>query len=91
MVYKIVSKCLATRLKLTLGEVILKSQSTFVSDRLIHDNATIDFEGLNCMRKNKYGNGHKIMLKLNTVKGYDRIEWCFIVTMLKLGCDIYLG
>uniref|UniRef100_A0A803NUR0 Uncharacterized protein n=1 Tax=Cannabis sativa TaxID=3483 RepID=A0A803NUR0_CANSA len=83
--YKIISKCLANRLRLTLPEVISDSQSAFVNNILIHDNAIIGFEGLHCMRKNNFRNGSKMVLKLDMAKAYDRVECIFIEEGLNFG------
>uniref|UniRef100_A0A803NTU1 RNase H type-1 domain-containing protein n=1 Tax=Cannabis sativa TaxID=3483 RepID=A0A803NTU1_CANSA len=86
--YKIISKCLANRLRLTLPEVISDSQSASVNNILIHDNAIIGFEGLHCMRKNNFRNGSKMVLKLDMAKAYDRVECIFIEERVGSGNDI---
>uniref|UniRef100_A0A803PU27 Reverse transcriptase n=1 Tax=Cannabis sativa TaxID=3483 RepID=A0A803PU27_CANSA len=83
VIYKNVSKCLANRLRPTLGKVISESQSAFVKGRLIHDNVIICFETLHTMRKNRFRNGSKLPLKLDMAKAYDRVEWHFIDAMMK--------
>ncbi|XP_062120553.1 uncharacterized protein LOC133834813 [Humulus lupulus] len=86
VVYKIVSKCLVERMKSSLMVAISNSQSAFVSGRMIHDNEIIGYEGMHCMRKDRFGNGKKMALKLDTSKVYDRDEWRFVEhMMLKLG------
>uniref|UniRef100_A0A803P9M1 CCHC-type domain-containing protein n=1 Tax=Cannabis sativa TaxID=3483 RepID=A0A803P9M1_CANSA len=88
VIYKIVSKCLACRLRTTMSTVISDTQSAFVQDRLIHDNAIIGYEGLHCM-KNRFRNGTKMTLKLDMEKAYDRVEWPFLrAMMIRLGYDI---
>uniref|UniRef100_A0A803Q0L5 Reverse transcriptase domain-containing protein n=1 Tax=Cannabis sativa TaxID=3483 RepID=A0A803Q0L5_CANSA len=88
VIYKIVSKCLASCLRTTMSVVISDTQSAFVQERLIHDNAIIGYEGLHCMRKNQFRNGTKMALKLDMVKAYDRVEWYFLrVMMVRLGYD----
>ncbi|XP_062094098.1 uncharacterized protein LOC133800152 [Humulus lupulus] len=86
VVYKIVSKCLVERMKSSLTVAVSNSQSAFVTGRMIHDNAIIGYEGLHCMRKDCFGNGKKMALKLDMSKAYDRIEWRFVERlMLKMG------
>ncbi|KAL5559689.1 hypothetical protein UlMin_035900 [Ulmus minor] len=86
--YKIVAKCLATRLKKSLDSVISECQSAFVGGRLIHDNVLVAFEGIHAMRRGRFGNGNKAALKLDMSKAYDRVEWKFIEeVMTKLGYD----
>ena len=42
--------------------------------RLIHDNVIVGFEGIHTMKKGRFGNGKKIVLKLDMSKAYDRVE-----------------
>uniref|UniRef100_A0A803QD63 Reverse transcriptase n=1 Tax=Cannabis sativa TaxID=3483 RepID=A0A803QD63_CANSA len=83
VVYKIVAKCLAGRMKQSLPQVILEEQSAFVGGRLIQDNAIIGFKSLHCMKTQRFGNGKKMALKLDMSKAYDRVEWNFLVTMMR--------
>lgn len=61
-----------------MNNVVFESQSAFVADRVIHDNVIRGFEGLHCMRKNRFGDGSKLAMKIDMAKTCDRIEWCFI-------------
>ncbi|XP_074361973.1 uncharacterized protein LOC141702164 [Apium graveolens] len=86
VIYKIVSKYIANRLKISLNEVISENQSAFVGGRIIQDNVIIGFEGLRYMKKDRFQNGSKVALKLDMAKAYDRVEWNFIeAVMIKLG------
>uniref|UniRef100_A0A803Q1F8 Reverse transcriptase domain-containing protein n=1 Tax=Cannabis sativa TaxID=3483 RepID=A0A803Q1F8_CANSA len=82
VVYKVVSKCLANRMKPSLNNAISSNQSAFIGGRIIHDNAILGFESLHCMRKGRFGNGKKMALKLDMSKAYDRVEWDFLETMM---------
>ncbi|KAL5562410.1 hypothetical protein UlMin_032157 [Ulmus minor] len=86
VLYKIISKCLANRLKVFLDDLISENQSAFVGGRLIHDNIIAGYEGIHLMKKGRLGNGKKMALKLDMSKAFDRVEWKFIeAVMIKLG------
>ena len=53
ILYELISKVLANRLKCFLPSVILESQSAFQSDKAISDNILIAFETLHHMKKKK--------------------------------------
>ncbi|XP_030478273.1 uncharacterized protein LOC115695341 [Cannabis sativa] len=78
VVYKVVSKCLANRMKTSMNSTILANQSAFIGGRIIQDNVILGFESLHCTRKGRFGNGSKMALKLDMSKAYDRVEWDFI-------------
>ena len=49
LLYKIISKVIANRLKPILNSIISEAQSAFIADRLIADNILIAFESLHYM------------------------------------------
>lgn len=53
VLYKIISKTMANRLKKCIPKLVLKSQSAFMSDRLISDNILIAFETLHHLKNIK--------------------------------------
>ena len=73
IVYKIIAKVFANRLKIVLPNCISKTQSAFVLDRLIIDNALVAFEMLHMIKNKKKGNRDSYALKLNMAKAYDRV------------------
>lgn len=86
VLFKIVSKVLANRLKVLLPSIISPSQSAFISGRLISDNSLLATEILHCLRSRRRGPKGFLALKLDMSKAYDRIEWTFLEQiMLKLG------
>jgi arsenate reductase-like glutaredoxin family protein len=89
VVYKIIAKVLANRLKKILPQIISESQSAFVPGRLISDNILIAFETLHHMQHMKGNQQGYMALKLDMSKTYDRVEWAFLENiMLKMGFNI---
>ena len=86
VIYKIISKVLANRLKLILPQIISTTQSAFVPGRLITDNVLVAYETLHAMHNRKKGKKGALALKLNVSKAYNRVEWGFLKgMMIKLG------
>ena len=83
VIYKIISKVLANRLKLILPNLIATTQSVFVPGRLITDNFLVAYESLHAMHCRKKGRRGSLALKLDV---YDRVKWAFLKGfMTKLG------
>ena len=86
VIYKIISKVLANRLKQILPHLIATTQSAFVPGRLITDNFLVAYESLHAMHYRKKGRRGSLALKLDVSKAYDWVEWAFLKgIMTKLG------
>ena len=77
VIYKIVSKVAANRLKKILPLIISDSQSAFQSNKAISDNILVAFELLHHMKTQKSKKVGFMTLKLDMSKAYDRMEWHF--------------
>lgn len=73
MIYKIISKVLATRLNKLIDKIISPSQSAFMPGHLLGDNFFIGFECLHAINSKNRWKVSKISLKLDMSKAYDRI------------------
>jgi hypothetical protein len=74
VVYKLVSKVLANRLKLILQEIMAPNQSAFIPGHLITNNILLAYEVNHYMQNKWRGAVGYATLKLNMSKSYDRVE-----------------
>ena len=75
MIYKIISKVIANRLKPFLNSIVLEAQSAFIADSLITYNILIAIESLHYMKTQSSGREGFMALKLDMSKAYDRVEF----------------
>jgi hypothetical protein len=55
----------------------------FCARRLITDNGLIAMKCFHWLEKNRKGKKGMMAVKLDMSKAYDRIEWCFVQTVLQ--------
>lgn len=83
VLYKLMAKVLANRMKKMLNYVISHNQSAFLPGRLITDNIIVAFEALHSMNTRLKGRQGYMALKLDMSKAYDRVEWDFMETIMR--------
>ena len=74
VLYKIISKVLANRLKIFLPLITGPTQSTFIPRCLITDNILAAYETLHTMHTGMWGKKGFMAVKLDINKAYDRME-----------------
>lgn len=80
VIYKIMTKVLTIRLNAIINKVISVAQTTFIPGIYILDGVLIIHEILQELRvKKKRG----IILKLDFLKAYDKVNWSFLQDVLK--------
>ncbi|XP_071921851.1 uncharacterized protein [Coffea arabica] len=91
VVYKVISKILANRLKNVLNHCISKTQAAFIPGRQILDNVILSHEYLHYMNNKRQGQNGLMAVKLDMSKAYDRVEWKFLDAMMeKMGyCTVW--
>jgi len=88
VLYELISKVLANRLKVVLPQCISDNQSVFVPRRSILDNAMVAIEVLHSMKLKARGNDGNVSLKLDISKAYDRMDWEYLrEVMVKMGFE----
>ena len=79
LVYKVISKLAAIRLKPILNRSLSAHQFGFLKDRKITEPVSITHELLHSI---KTKNSNVLVLKLDLVKAFDRANWNFIRLLL---------
>jgi hypothetical protein len=79
VIFKIMSKCFATKLDPIANRIISPNQTAFIKGRLITDGVLALQEVIHEMKIKKLGG---ILLKLDFEKAYDRVNWDFLSEVL---------
>ncbi|GAU37233.1 hypothetical protein TSUD_375350 [Trifolium subterraneum] len=86
VLYKMISKVLANRLKCCLDKCVSQEQSAFVEGRSILDNALICTEVIHALKRKTKGRRGELTLKIDISKAYDKVDWVFLRgVMTKMG------
>ncbi|XP_019186396.1 PREDICTED: uncharacterized protein LOC109181097 [Ipomoea nil] len=85
VVYRVMAKMLANRMKPLMEGIISESQSAFIPDRLITDNILLAAEVGHFLNRKQCGVGGWSALKLDMAKAYDRVEWSFLPNVEEAG------
>ena len=82
VVYKIIAKSLAERIKIHLPHIIHPSPTAFMQGRHIASNIIIGQEIIHSFNLKSWKQ-EAFLLKVDLAKAFDIIEWCFIVSAMK--------
>uniref|UniRef100_A0A803PUX2 Reverse transcriptase domain-containing protein n=1 Tax=Cannabis sativa TaxID=3483 RepID=A0A803PUX2_CANSA len=80
--YKVITKILSNRLRSYMEALISPLQSAFIPGRWIGESSILTQELVHKIRKKK-GVGGLMAIKLDMLKAYDKMEWPFILRVLK--------
>jgi hypothetical protein len=83
VIYKILFKVMANRLKYILPLIISCNQSAFILSQLISNNIITAYETLHTMHSRMYGKVGYMAVKLDMNNAYDRVEWSLLEEVMK--------
>lgn len=83
VIYKLIFKVLANRLKSILSSIISPSQSAFIPNRFIIDNFIVAYEIQHSMQTHIRGQMGSMAIKLYISKAHDWVEWIFLKGMMR--------
>ena len=81
VLYKVISKIIANRLKSTLPQCISPNQSAFVKDRLLVENLLLATEIVKYYHKDEVS--PRCALKKDIAKAFDSVHWSFLLNTLR--------
>jgi hypothetical protein len=74
VIYKLISKVLANRLKVVLPDIISCYQSAFIPSRMINDYILAAYETMHSMQTRMWSKVGFMGIKIDMSKAYDRVE-----------------
>lgn len=83
VLYKLIAKILANRLKPLLPNLVSETQSTFMYDRFITNNILVAYETLHYLKERRCGKMGYMALKLNMSKANDQAEWVYLEKIME--------
>ncbi|XP_013589064.1 PREDICTED: uncharacterized protein LOC106297349 [Brassica oleracea var. oleracea] len=81
VLYKVVSKILANRLKLLLLRIITENQSAFIKGRLLMENVLLASELVKDYHKEDVS--PRCVMKIDISKAFDSVQWAFVLQILE--------
>ncbi|KAL0865946.1 hypothetical protein Bca101_045064 [Brassica carinata] len=81
VLYKVISKILANRLKVIMPKFISANQSAFVKDRLLMENLLLATELVKDYHKTEISG--RCAMKIDISKAFDSVQWPFLLTALE--------
>ncbi|XP_010462974.1 PREDICTED: uncharacterized protein LOC104743614 [Camelina sativa] len=80
VIYKVISKIIANRLKRVLPKFVSVNQSTFVKDRLLIENVLLTTELIKNYHKDSLSG--RCAIKIDISKAFDSFQWSFLSKVL---------
>eukprot|EP00253_Pinus_taeda_P010319 PITA_10319 len=80
VIYKIISKLIASRMKTILPGIISEEQSGYVEGRQIFDNILLAQEMIHSLHSRKIAG---MLMQLDLSKAYDKVSWRYLEAILK--------
>lgn len=81
VLYKVISKIIANRLKVLLSEFIAGNQSAFIKDRLLIENLLLATELVKDYHKDSISS--RCAIKIDISKAFDSVQWSFLINVLE--------
>ncbi|KAJ9565840.1 hypothetical protein OSB04_001806 [Centaurea solstitialis] len=86
ILYKVISKVLAERMKTVMGKIISNEQSAFIKGRSILDGVLVANETVAYLKRSKRKG---LIFKVDFEKAYDSVNWGFLLDVLeKMGFGV---